>query len=167
MSTTDHKMMTADEAFDSYRRLVEENDQAIPLLVYCNQDDEAIALFLAGIDSDAEGGMQGVLWQVLNVARGKFGPPKWMVFHSEGWYRPVSTREEYEEIADEPWGLSKRAAAGEDLAECLMITAVSMDESWSKVTPFVRGSSGVTWDEPMDVPAVGGIPDLLHAVMSA
>lgn len=162
MSDTEVKMMSADEAFNAYRRLVEENEQAIPLLVYCNQKDEACALFLAGFGEEVQGGMQEVVAGILNGARQRFGAPKWMIFHSEGYYQPVDSQEEYDKVADEAWSLSKRAAAGESLAECLMITGVGMDEAWSKVVPFVRSPSGnVTWDDPMDVPAAGGIPDLL------
>lgn len=157
--------MTPEKAFEGYRGLVENSDQAIPLLVYVQQDGEAIAIGLA-IEGLPEGmGMAGALRGILPQMKEKLGRPKELIFHSEGWYKTAKSAEEWERLkaSTSPGSYQREVDAGAQLAEAITISAVSFDESWTLVCPFVRHSPGsVTWDEHHLTPSLGEVPDALR-----
>jgi len=154
------KMLTPEQAFDFYRHLVEENEQAIPMVAYCDPKGEVTIFALAGM---LPGGMQPTLRDILHRATEKLGAPKWVLVSAESYVK-MFDKEEYENGPSlQPGELQARADAGESMAECVQITGVTMDESWSYVVPFVRGAQGhVTWDEPNLLPALGGVPDVIR-----
>lgn len=161
MSST---LMTPEKAFEGYRSLVEENEQALPLLVYTNMNDETTVMGLM-VEMPEGMGMQDILAQVLQSARAQLGPAKAVVFHSEGWVKSAVTDEEKEALGDttRPGSFQAEVNAGAELAEAVTITGVSADEAWNLIVPFVRSAPGhVTWDEPVTCQALGGIPDLLR-----
>lgn len=155
-------MMEPEEAFDMYRSLIEENDQALPMLLYASEQG-LVALALA-IEFDEGTGMQSVLQKILPGAYNKFGPAKWVIFSSEAHYQRFDKEEDLQDVGQGE--LQTRANLGESIPECSLITGVSPDKSWTLITPFVRGAEGnITWDEHQHIPAVGGVPDLLMRVV--
>lgn len=161
-------MITPDKAFEMFRDLVEGNEQAIPMLMYCNESGQVSILALA-IEFPEGYGMQDILKVVLANARQKMGAPSWLMFSAEGWAKRATTPEESKALLEDakPGSFQAEVNAGAKLDEVVTITAISADEGWTLVAPFARAEDGtVTWEKEEVMPPQGGIADVLHAALN-
>ena len=148
------EMMTPEMALESYRPLVEDNDQALPILVYATKS----VVQPIGLTGVPQGAMQQAVAHALQQVRETLGPPIWLVFSVEAHMKMM----EREELSNfRPGDLGKEAETNPDMGECVQIIGVSKDSVWAHMVPFVRTKNGLTWDEGFSGPAVGGIPDIL------
>ena len=77
-------MPTPTAALGIYKHLVEENEQALPVLLYGTEEGASCL----GVQIPDEGA-QAVLPEVIAWAKVEIGAPKWMVFSAESWMTEV------------------------------------------------------------------------------
>jgi len=154
-------MYTPEKAFEQYRSLVEDNDAAMPILMFAGEHQ----LGLAGLEVGEEG-IQPVLAQALPHMKSQLGQPRWLVLSMESFMKPFEKDERVYEF--QPGDLQRAHAAGDvAVRDCVMISAVSAGgERWNYMRLFTRTDTGITWEEPtVSYDAAGGVIDLLfHAV---
>jgi hypothetical protein len=122
----------AREALESYRLLVEGNDQAIPMLTLTEGEAGGIVLGLTGVP---QGGMSGVIDAVYAELR------------STGM--PTMTRAV---LVNESWVRSRDPETGEEtMAEAVALSAVDSTSSLLAMQTFVRTKDGVRWDGELKV----------------
>lgn len=147
-------MPTPDTALEMYKGLIDGTDQALPMLMYGMQDGTAAILALAG--NTPEGGMQELVPQVLTFAAKEMGPPRWLMLSSEAWSR----------IAEPDADGNLIYSEDTPPMEVVMILGVSADEGWMCSAPFTRlGDGTVNWQEPLTIPPMGGLADILLAAV--
>ena len=151
------------EALERYATLVEENDEALPILVFANAD---IAVPIAIFGEIPEGGMPDALAAILPRVKEQFGAPEWLLFSSEGWMK-VFTAATWPQNMRPGMLAAQRQAGDLKVMECMVVVGVAANGSaWQATKPFERVGGEVIWGEAkVDPHAYGDVPDvLLHAV---
>lgn len=148
------EMLTPQEAFDMYRPLVEDNEQAVPILLY-GTDEGAACLVIVNDDND-DMELRDVLNSVLTHAKDRLGAARWLIFSAECSVRGVA-RDERGEFT----------VVDEQVLDCVSIVGVSPSKGWQQFLGFTRDEGGVEWGGPHD--ACGGpegpIADVLLAAV--
>lgn len=136
-----------EDALAQYRPLVEENDQAIPMLLLAT--DEGVELVAI------QGGAPRDVLPAYTAHRAEQGEPPvlWAILTTEAWQRPVQ-------------GFADRPGTGEDI---VVAVAVEPDgPGWSVIQKLQRTPAGVVWEEPtvMDDRIGGAIHSLLTRLVA-
>lgn len=152
-------------SFENYRPLVENNDVALPILLFAG-DTEVGA---AAMEVDENVGFQPVLSYALHKMSEDLGQARWVVVSMEAFTKSAAATD-WSPNEHQPGGLQRAHEAGDtSVRDCVSIAAVASDGArWSYVRIFTRTESGILWEEPIiswTDDCVGGVIDLLmHAV---
>lgn len=167
MTDNEITMLTTEEAFENYKRLVEDNDQAVPIVLYATAET-VVPVALTGV---GPGQMQPALRAVTTTLAEKVGPAEWVIHNAEAVFRAVP-KDAADELENFEVGSMAEAfdKQGRDsgLQECVTITGVSRSGTkWGLMAEFRRNTDGtVTWEETQtfDDPQGGILDVLLEAV---
>jgi len=164
MTTTAPTMVTPDKAFEMYRDLVENNEQAAPILLYASKEVLA-PILLVGDFGDLS--MAKVISRTIDGLKGQLGQAEWLIFSAESYIGVVESREALARVG--PGDLARAFAAGDSaVRECANIVGVSADgTAWQLTVPFRRVITGnVEWGEGELHHGFRGplVDTLLHAV---
>lgn len=148
--------ITPEAAFDMYRHLVEDNAQAVPILMAISE--KGINAHVLEIDDD---GIQPVLARLAMKMFKDDDLPIVAMLTSEAWVRS------YEDGVDP----RKHPEAPERPVEEGVIIAYAdrAGNNWTAVRQFVRTNQGVRWKkdpiETLDAQTGGPVTDLLNAMV--
>jgi hypothetical protein len=157
------KTVTPQRAFEMYRPLVEDNEQAIPMLLHCSDGGMAAV----GIEIAPGVPMYQGLTALLQQLESKNGRPRWLLFSSEAWVQervPMDDIPEYGELE-----LMHRAG-DPTIRSSIVIVYVDPVTEWSYRRTFDRFEDGVVWDDtPVDevMALMGDVPLALREAVRA
>lgn len=160
------QVQLAEEMFrSSVEEITDPSDSALPVLLACDQSDQVTVMMLA-MDV-GPGGMRYMLDSVLNGYIKESGRPKWLILTVEAYVKVVPTEEDTRRL--EPGELQRRARAGEDIEECIMVQALHVDGTdISKTIRFKRDGQTCTWGDETPKPEgknQGAIPDAMRSAL--
>ena len=158
-------MPTAEQAFKMYRPLVEQNEQAVPILVYATETQ----VYSIALTGDVPIAQQ--LAGALGEARRRFGRPRWLLFSDETYMQSVSGSPEVLRQVAESYqqGDAQRAMeAGEgDTSEAVAIYGADTGGAWLFIHRFIRTDGTVRWGEQVPAHAHdGNITRLLRQALT-
>lgn len=160
MTSEAPEMPTPEVAFEMYQSLVENNEQAMPMLLFATKDT-VVPVAITGVPA---GSYQQTMYQIVETLKQNEGSAIWVISSNESWMREVP-KEDYESF--KPGQMQREHEAGStEVKECVAIIAVAADgRAWQYTRQFERVGSQVIWGDPLIGDVAGGLPDvLLYAI---
>lgn len=159
------QMPTPEQAFKPYKELVQDFDQAVPMLLWCARDQiTSVSLNGSGLSDDEYHSLGELLGLAVPDLIQRLGPPHWTIISSESWVRTVSAEEA---AALRPGDVSIAAQEGDPgVEEAVVMIGVSTTAEWAALRTFTRTRHRVRWGEfHIEARADGEVADQLkHAV---
>lgn len=155
-------MPSPTQAFRPYKKLVEEYNQAVPVLLWGTREATVPVHVIPPEDWPEEASMTDLYAHCADQLIAELGHPSWAIISAEAWRAAASSMEEVESYRH--GDLARMGRAG-GATECVMITAVSMSEDWAYQVPFERQAHRVRWGEPEQFRAEGPLADLLRTIV--
>ena len=156
-------MITPEAAFEAYKPLVEQFDQAVPMLLWASRKGITPVQVLPP-DDGVDYSVGDLYEMVIEQAIAALGQPRWVVASGEAFRADVNPEEmdTYEHGDAQQW-----LATGEhNVTEVVFITGVSTTGEWTYQVPFERTGHRVRWGTPeLRNDAEGHIPSVLKAMV--
>lgn len=157
-------MPAPDVALKPYRTLVEQFDQAQPMMLWATRDQITPVVVQEPEDWPQEASLSDLYAHCAEQLLRQLGQPSWVIVSAEAYWMPVTSMTEVEEYRHGE--AEKRRAAGDtSVSDAVVITAVSTREDYTYVVPFTRTPHRVRWGTPEQAQAAGGIADLLKTLV--
>jgi hypothetical protein len=157
-------MPPAEYAFKPYKDLVEQFDQAIPMMLWGTRHAITPVQVIPPENWPEEASLTDLYAYCANQLLAELGQPAWVIVSAEAYTTTVETWGEVE--AYRHGDAQRRLEAGDtSVGEAVCITAVSTREDYSYEVPFVRQPHRVRWGTPRRSEASGAIADLLKQLV--
>lgn len=157
-------MLSAEHALKLYKPLVEQFDQAVPMMLWATKGAITPVSVVPPEGWPEEASLTDLYTYVAEHLHAELGQPGWVIVSAEAFAMDVDSMAEVEAYRH---GDAERARqAGDDrVYDAVFITGVSTTEDYSYELPFVRTPHRVRWGTPRRSEAHGALADLLKQLV--